>query len=161
MAEENKNEKLSWEIPEYIKHKRNKTWYIMASIIGLGLIVYSFFTNNFLFSFIIIIAGAVIIVTDSKEPQRITISLEEDGVKLGKKFYDYDEFKNFSIVYKPKNSVKNLYFEFNSAFKHRLSIPLEDQKPLQLRDFLLKYVEEDTDRTDEPLSESLSNWLKL
>ena len=41
-------------------------------------------------------------------------------------FYDYDDLKNFAIVYKPRLAAKNLYFEFKNVVRQRLSIPLDE-----------------------------------
>jgi hypothetical protein len=152
---------VGWEAPEYEKHERTKLWYIIAIIIALLLMMFSFFTANFLFAVIIIIAALVIILHDSREPDMVKISLTDEGVVVGRKFYDYDELKNFAIVYKPRQGVKNLYFEFKNVVKPRLSIPLGNMNPLPLRKDLLKYLEEDLDRTDQPLSESLAKIFKL
>ncbi|MFH1522383.1 MAG: hypothetical protein ABIE43_01025 [Patescibacteria group bacterium] len=155
------DEIISWQVPEYEKHTRNKSWYIIAIIIALLLMLYSFFNTNFLFAVIIIITAIVIIMHDGQEPAMIKISLTDEGMIVGRKFYDYDDFKNFSIVYKPRQEVKNLYFEFKNSVKPRLSIPLDKQNPLIIRKNLLKYLSEDLDRTDQPLSEGLAKLFKL
>ncbi len=155
------DEIISWQVPEYDRHERTKLWYIIAIIITLLLLLFSLFTANFLFAVIIIIAALVIILHDGREPEKVKVSLTDEGIVVGRKFYDYDEIKNFSIVYKPRQEVKNLYFEFKSAVKHRLSIPLENMNPLSIRENLLKYLREDLDRTDQPLSEGLAKLFKL
>jgi hypothetical protein len=153
---------LYWQVPEYEKHQRNKKWYIIAGVITVALILYSLFhENNFLFPFIIVVAAIIIILNDGREPDMIKISLTGEGINIGRKFYDYDEIKNFSIIYKPNIEVKNLYFEFKNVMKHRISIPLGNLNPLIVRDILLKYLPEDLERENEPLSESLAKILKL
>ena len=155
------DEIISWQVPEYEKHKRNKSWYIFAGIIGLLFLVYAIYTKNFLFAVIIIIVALIIILHDSREPDLVKINITDEGIIVGRKFYDYDEIKNFSIVYKPKQNVKNLYFEFKNAIRQRLSIPLININPLTIRETLLKYLPEDLDRTDQPLSEGLAKMFKL
>ena len=154
-------ENISWPVPEYDKHEKGGGWYIFYSLIAFLLILYSFLSGNFLFAVIIIIAAIVIVLRDGQEPDFVKISLTEEGVIVGKKFYDYDEFKNFSIVYKPKLEIKNLYFEFSNSLKPRLSIPLKKMNPLLIRKSLLRYLPEDLDRTDRPLSEELGKLFKL
>jgi hypothetical protein len=154
-------ETISWEVPEYETHERTRNWYYIAAVIGVLLLVYAVITSNFLFAGIIIIGTMVIILTDGKVPQKVRITLTDEGVEVGRNFYDYDEIKNFSIVYKPKMGVKNLYFEFKTVVKPRLSIPLLDRDPLIIREKLLKYLQEDLERTDQPLSEGLAKMFKL
>ncbi len=155
------DEIISWQVPEYEKHERNKSWYILAGVIGLLFLIYAIYTKNFLFAVIIIVVALIIILHDSREPDLIKVSITDEGMIVGRKFYDYDEIKNFSIVYKPKQEVRNLYFEFKSALRQRLSIPLGDMNPLSIRENLLKYLPEDLDRTDQPLSEGLAKMFKL
>lgn len=152
---------ISWEVPEYEQHERAKGWYVIAIIVALGLLAYCFYTSNFLFAVIIILTSLVIILHDGREPNRVKIILANEGLVVGRKFYDYDEIKDFSIVYKPHLNVKRLYFEFKSALRHRLSIPIDNMNPLKIRETLLKYLSEDLERTDQPLSEFLSKLFKL
>ncbi len=155
------DEIIGWSVPEYEKYERTETWYIAAAIIAVLLLSYSFWTANFLFAVIIIIVGMVIILHDGREPAMVRFSITDEGVIIGRKFYDFDEIKDFSVVYKPKRGVKNLYFEFKNAIKHRLSIPLQDMNPLPIRENLLKYLKEDLERTDQPASEGIARMLKL
>jgi len=155
------DEIMSWKVPEYEKHERSTGWYIISSIVALLLLLYSFFSGNFLFAVIVIIAAIVIILHDGSHPDLIEVSLTDEGVIVGKKFYDYDELKDFSVIYKPRQEIKNLYFEFKSAVRPRLSLPLGKMNPLKIRENLLKYLPEDLDRTDQPLSEGLAKIFKL
>ena len=152
---------ISWQIPEYNKHDRTRRWYIVSSLVGIFFVIYSFFSGNFLFAAIVIIGAFVIMMHDSQEPMLINFSLTDQGVIVGKNFYDYDVLKDFSIVYKPNQDIKNLYFEFKNVIKPRLSIPLNNFNPLPIRENLLKYLPEDLERTDQPLSEALAKIFKL
>jgi len=152
---------MGWTVPEYDQPDREQGWYALAVILGLIFLVHSFLNGNFLFAVIIIIGAFIIIMRDGREPMPVNFSLTDEGVIIGKRFYDYDEIKNFAIVYKPHQGVKNLYFEFKSAFKQRLSIPLNNQNPLPIRENLLRYLPEDLERTDQPLSEALAKLFKL
>jgi len=158
----NYGEKIaSWKIPEYEKHDRTKKWHIIASVVFVLLLIYSFFNSNFLFAIILVAVATITILRDGQNPDSLIFSITEEGIILGEKFYDYDEIKNFAIIYKPKQKVKNIYFEFKSSVKLRLSIPLENMNPLPIRKNLLKYLPEDMERTDQPLSESLTKMFKL
>ena len=158
---EQNNTEISWVVPEFEKHERSKNWYIGAVTISLFLLIFAIFTSNFLFAIIIITAALITIIHDGKDADPVNIILDEDGIIVGRKFYDYDVLKNFSVLFKPKEDLKNIYFEFKNPTKQRLSIPLFDNHPLQIRDFLLKYLSEDLERTNMPLSENISKLLKI
>jgi hypothetical protein len=151
----------SWAIPEYEKPERSKAWYIIAIATAGILTIIAFISSNFLLAVIVVLATFIIILREGEIPQQVPFTITSEGLIIGRKFFDYDELKDFAIVYKPRLGIKNLYFEFKSAVKQRLSIPLFDQNPLQIRENLLKYLPEDLERTDEPLSESLAKLFKL
>ena len=152
---------ISWQVPEYEKHERTKLWYFTAIIVALLFLLFSFYTDNFLFAVLIIVVALIIILHDGRRPEMVNFSITDEGVVIGRKFYDYDDLKNFAIVYKPNQGVKNIYFEFKNVIRPRLSIPFEKINPLPVRKELLKYLPEDLERTDQPLSEVLAKLFKL
>ena len=89
-----------------------------------------------------------------------SFAINEDGVVLGSKFIAYKEIKDFFIIYEPPE-VKTLHLEFNQGWRPRLAVPLGEQNPLAVREVLLKYLAENTERTEEPLSDYLSRKWKL
>ncbi len=159
--EDNKIDEISWFIPEFEKHERTKNWYIIASVVVIFLLIFAVITKNYLFAVIVIIATTITIFHDGKEPDFLNVIIDDDGVIVGRKFYDYDDLKDFSLLFKPKEGLNNLYFDFKNTIKQRISIPLNNQDPLQIRDFLLKYLPEDLERTNMPLSENISKLLKI
>ena len=159
--EDNKIDEISWFIPEFEKHERTKNWYIIASVVVIFLLIFAVITKNYLFAVIVIIATIITIFHDGKEPDFLNVIIDDDGVIVGRKFYDYDDLKDFSLLFKPKEGLNNLYFEFKNTIKQRISIPLNNQDPLQIRDLLLKYLPEDLERTNMPLSENISKLLKI
>lgn len=168
-----KTKYLRWSIPDYRKPDRSKTWYILAGIIVLICLFFSFFTfiswrpvflglqSNFLFALIIIVAAAITIIFEGRPTMMINVELGSEGLKVGSRTYSYDEVKNFAVLYKPKQSLKNLYLEFNNPLRPRLSLPLRHMDALEVRNFLVRYLEEDLERTEPPVSEQLTKLLKL
>jgi len=170
---ENNSKYLRWQVPEYRKPDRNQTWYILAAIFIVICLFFCFFTvrswslvflgysSNFLFALILIIAAIIMIINESQPTIMVDIELGPEGLKVGTKFYDYDELKNFAVLYKPKQGIKNLYFEFKASLRLRLSIPLRRLDALTVRNFLIRYLDEDLERVAPPLSEQLTKLLKL
>ena len=164
---------LKWQVPEYRRPDRNRRWYTISGILMVTLLFFCFFAfqgwrlvflglnSNFLFALIIIMAAIVTIINDSRQSLMVDVELGPEGVQVGQRFYDYNEFKNFTVLYKPKQSVKQLYFEYKSGMRPRLSLPLRRLDALEARNFLIKYLDEDLDRNEIPLSEQLTKLLKL
>ena len=151
---------VSWNIPEYVKHERGRRWYVIALLVLGTLLVYSFFTANFLFALILIIAAITIVLHDKHDPTELEFAITEDGIVLGNQFYEYKKFSSFWIFYQPDQN-KMLFLEFKNRLRPRLPIPLLNKNPLHLRNILLKYLEEDLAKENEPISEQLSRILKL
>lgn len=152
---------FSWEIDSHNKPKRTKKWYIIASVIALGLIVYAIIDKNYFFALILIIAGALIVFFDNEPVKKISFAIKYDGVDVDGKFFPFESISNFYIIYRPEEGIKKIYFEFKNPIKHRLSIELYQQNPLELREYLLKYIKEDPEKNHEPLSEGLAKMFRL
>jgi hypothetical protein len=150
-----------WRVPEHDKYVRTRSWYIGAGIVAFLMLIFAFYTLNFLFAVIIIIVSAIIFWRDTQESEIVDVFLTTEGVIIGRKFYDYEELKDFCLLFKPRDNVKHLYFEFKNSLKQRLSISIDDQNPLSIRETLLKYLPEDLERTEPPISEQLAKIFKL
>ena len=150
----------NWEFPEYTKIERNKWWYISFVILSISMLVYSYFTENPLFGLIIIIFIILYTIMERKDPSEVQILILEDGMIIGEKFIEYKEIKEFYIIYQPP-TIKNLYIQPKNQLKPRIAIPLEKQNPVEIRELLLKYIDENLEREEIPTSESISRLLKL
>jgi hypothetical protein len=151
---------LKWIFPEYEKHERNLSWYIVSFSIGAFMFLYSIKEKNFIFPIIIILAGIILVKLLKDDPRDIDFSITDKGILLGRNFYEYDNLSKFWIIYKAPQ-VKKLYFEVDNIFHTQLIIQIGSVSPLELRDLLNKYLEEDVDKENEPLSEALGRVLKI
>ena len=149
---------FSWQFDEFIKHARDKNWYIKAGLAVGVLLLYSIFAHNYIFGLITIIA-ALTITLFHRSDNKVEFSITEDGIIVNKKFYDYKDLQNFYIIYQPP--AKTLYFELKNVFSPRIPIALESQDPVKVRKVLLEYLEEDLTQEDEPLSDQASRLFKL
>lgn len=152
---------FAWEIDEFVKHQRSKRWYLIASIVALALITWAIFDKNYFFALIIIISSALIVFYDGENPKKIIVEFNYKGISVGKNFFEFRSMDFFYIIYRPEDKYKKLFVEFKNPVKPRLIIPLEDQNPVTLRKFLLKYIDEDLEKNDEPFSEGVSNIFKI
>ncbi|MBU1131233.1 hypothetical protein KJ840_03815 [Patescibacteria group bacterium] len=166
MAEKNKNNQdrgqtlAKWNFPEFEKPNRTKSWYFWAIITTFLLLLYAILTINFLFAVIIVIAAITLIIKYQSQPELITFAITEDGLELEKRFYPWEIVKDFYIIYKPSETT-NLYLNFKAITKPRLTIPLQNQSPVEIRKILTEYIDEDLEKEEEPFSEAVSKLLKL
>lgn len=151
---------VRWNFSEYGILWRNKTWVRGAIIIAGLLLLYAIWTTNYLFAVIIVLAGIIFYFQSFDKPRTVNCQISEDGIKIGRRLYDYREFDNFWIIYEPPE-VKNLYLEFKNSVRPRLGIPLQDQNPIVIRQALKQYLTENIEREHEPFSDGLARWFKL
>jgi hypothetical protein len=150
---------LGWETWEFPPQERSKLWYVIASLIAVGLIVYAVYTANYIFAIAIMMLGIITLIGNFRKPRRIEVFLTNLGVVVGSEFYAYEDLKDFSIVYKPP--VKNLYLDFKSVWQPMISIPIEEMNPNEVREVLLPYAFENLEREDENLTDVLRRLYKL
>ena len=151
---------LAWEVDEYPRHERSRTWYIFAGVAGVALIIYSIATANFLFAVIILMLGIITLVSTFRDPERIEIVVTTTGVIVGNSFYEYKSIKDFSLVYRPPET-KILYMGLDSLLHPLLSVPLENTDPNAVRECLLPYCLENLHRSEEGLTDTFRRLYKL
>lgn len=151
---------ISWDFPEFEKYERNRTWYLIASLIFIALLIYAVFTANFLFAVIIIFVSIILYFQEKHEQIIVTFAITPDGLILGEKFYAFKEIKKFYLIYEPPE-VKKLYIEFKNFLKPRLGIPLLEQNPVRVREILVNYLDEDLDKEYEPLTDKIGRFFKF
>lgn len=151
---------VAWEIDEYPRQTRSRNWYLVAGLIGIVLIIYSIASANFLFAVIILMAGVITLISDFKQPDRVTVAVTTTGLVVGDAYYDFRSIRDFSFAYEPPE-VKILYVTFRQFWQPMLAIPLEDTDPNVVRKELLPFCLENLDRTSETLTETLKRVYKL
>lgn len=151
---------FEWEIDEYEEHERGRAWYYIMLGLGVILVAQALYTANYLFAMILVLFGIVLYIHEMQTPPKVYFGLTDAGVIVGRKFYRYSEFINFWVIYNPPE-VKNLYFRLNGVFRQRILIPLLDFDPRPIREHLNKFLTEDVNQEDEPLSDRLARVFKI
>ncbi|MBN2087454.1 hypothetical protein JW758_03835 [Candidatus Peregrinibacteria bacterium] len=133
---------LEWKTPEFIPYQRSKTWYITASIIIVGLLLYAILTGSITMFIVFVMIIILFALTQNKQPKILDAQITELGVRYGKDFFHYNTINSFWIVYHPP-FVRVLYLRLGTgkSFKY-VKIELNQQNPVQLRNTLGKEVPE-------------------
>jgi len=151
---------FAWEVAESHQALRSRRWYIVSALIALGLLVYAIWTFNFLFALIIVLTSLIIAADQLRGNKQTNFAITTNGITVDDHFYPYHEINNFWIIYQPPEA-KYLYFDYKSKFRPKLMIPLENQNPVAIREFLLTYLFEDLAREHELFSDAVSRVLRL
>lgn len=94
-------EPVSWTASEYIAHEKTALWYVVVSLLMIVFagLIYFFDSDNGLFSpILVLIAGIIFMVAASRKPNELEYLIDRSGLHIGKKLYNYAQFKSFSLV---------------------------------------------------------------
>jgi len=160
-TEENKQGQaiFQWPIPEYLIHQRTQYWYLVAIIFAIVLIVLSIITANFLFALIIILVTFIIFLRSYTAPRNLLFQIFDSGIMVGERYFPYEKIKSFYFIYDPP-AVKKLFFDFKGVYP-TISIPLDNNNPIVIRQKLLEYLTEDAERGHQSFDDQLETILKL
>jgi len=151
---------FQWTVKEYEQDVRDRRWFILMGVLGVSLILFAVLTSNYLFVLVVVLFAIILFLHSMQAPLEVDFAITQTGVVIGNKFYRFSEFEGFWLIYNPPE-VKTLYFSFNSFIKHRIHIPLHDNDPLPIREHLIKFVDEDFEQEEEPLSDRLARLFRL
>jgi hypothetical protein len=132
---------LDWQTEEYEQQEKSSDWYWAIGIIALGFFVLAIILKNILFALLVILAGFSLAMFGAKKPRVVSFAITSRGLKIENKLYPYDELKSFWINYNPPH-VKELYFISKKIFVPQISIPIGTADPNEVREHLLKFLEE-------------------
>ncbi|MBI4262130.1 hypothetical protein HY624_01235 [Candidatus Uhrbacteria bacterium] len=151
---------IQWTVPEFPQYVRGQWWYVWVGVCTLVLLSYAVYTANFLFALIIFMGALIVFLHSTKTPSPLSVALDGRGLTIGDRQYPYRDLRSFWIVYDPPD-VQAIHILFRSSVKPRLSLQLMDQNPVVIREFLRQFVEENLKEDDEPLTDTLSRFLRL
>jgi len=149
-----------WEAPAQERRNHGPRWYIIMSLIALAGVIYAVLTGNMLFALLILLVAIILVLAGNQEPDTILIQIGENGMVVDGKLYEYKDLSNFSIVYQPPET-KVLYVESNKFTSPRLRLFLDEQNPLEIREHLKKYLNENPALQEEHLSDIVARLLKI
>jgi len=136
-----------WTCPEFVKYRKNKSWYQILWVILVLLIIFAIFKGGFLPVVTFVLMGIVVYVYSKKEPRKIHFKIVNKGIWFNEKFYDFTELKSFWILYEPPE-LKTLNFLTEKKLPGIITFQLGDQNPVKIREILLEFLPEDEKRKE-------------
>lgn len=132
---------ISWSAPEYTYYKKTPDWYWSLGIFGVSFIAIAIWQNNFLFALISLLGMFAIALFAVRTPRTIEVKISEKGIEIDSTLYPYESLKSFWIFYRP-GGIKELSLMSEKMFMPRISIPLGDIDPTELRELLIQSLPE-------------------
>jgi len=151
---------FTWTIPEYEQYERGTGWYVIAGIVVGLLIVYSYWSQNFLFGIIVTLTAVILFLRHYYEPQDVECIIDERGITVGERIYNFNDLKYFRVAEVP-NSHYILYLHKKRGWHSEFPLKLDSVDPHTVRLYLMNFLDEHGEYTHENMWESLARLLKL
>jgi len=90
---------ISWHAAEYIHHQKDSKWFaaLAAGAVVLACMIW-FMTKDIMAASTVLVAAGAFAYYGKREPRELQYSLDQLGLTIGQKFYDYDQFRSFSVM---------------------------------------------------------------
>jgi hypothetical protein len=134
-------QEFEWRAKEFPKKEKNKSWFIFPALITIALGIFALATESFIFLIAIILGFFVFYVYANKEPRTIKFRIDERGVEIDDRLYEFDSLSSFWMFYNPPEQ-KEISFKSKRTFLPYIRIPLDKENPNEIRKFLLKFLPE-------------------
>ena len=140
---------IAWTASEFIAHSKTTGWYFMLIGVTAVIAVAAFFLTDIVTTVMIVIVALLFGIMGSRKPRELPYRIDEQGVQVDKKMYNFASFKSFSIV--QEEGIESIWFMPMQRFMPGLSIYFSPQEGQQIVDFLgefLPYEEKQLDTID-------------
>jgi hypothetical protein len=93
-------EPITWNAEEFIHQDKSPVWFILFSLVVIGLVAVDFFfLKSWTFSALVIVMAIAVVVFSRRPPRTITYALSgSQGLYVGEKLHHFDEFKSFGVI---------------------------------------------------------------
>jgi hypothetical protein len=94
------NPPITWSAQEYVHLDRSPLWFVLFAFIVLGLVAVDFFLlKSWTFSALVVVMAIALVIYVRRPPRTLTYGLSpKQGLYVGEKLYEYDEFKAFGLI---------------------------------------------------------------
>lgn len=126
---------IVWTASEYIAHDKSVSWF--ASLIAVAVVVAALLyliTRDLFIVFVSLFGALMVAVYGSRKPRQLQYQLDHGGITAGKRFYGYEEFRNFSVV--QEDAFASIVF---TPLK-RFAIPLTIYYPPEYEDAIAELL---------------------
>lgn len=151
-----KNILISWAAPEFNKYEKSFMWYLVCGLIAAIVFIIAIFTKNYIFAFIVLLLSFLFFTYTKKNPRQIEFSIAEEGIFIDEKLCAFNEIISFWIFEKPELTLS---LETKKPFQNRITIPLPEKDPLEIKKILLEFTKEI--QHEEHLSDIISRKIKF
>jgi hypothetical protein len=139
----NETKKYTWSVAPYEHYERSVDWYWAMGIVIAAMVIISLVTRNYLFAFLMVMGGVLMVMSLRNAPSDMNIEISERAIAINGHQYRYDQIKSFWMYNDLKNKP-NLLLHTNKSIFPKIVIPLmPDMDFVELHTFLIDKIHEE------------------
>ena len=148
---------IVWEAYEHHHDEKHSDWFWILGIMTLASAVASILLNNTLLGILILIAGTVIAILATREPNIVSYAVTQRGIRIDDRLYPYSSLNSFYIdeeaTFGPQLLIKS-----EKMFMPLLILPLPLDAQDDIEDIIAGRLPEE--HMEEPFAHKLSEQRK-
>lgn len=136
---------ISWKAYEYIHEPKSTDWYWALAVIALAIFGAAIIFGNYIFALlVIIIAISLAVHAHHHEPQLVSFTLSEKGVRIDHTFYPYKTLESFDIETHETEigTFAKIFIKSKKTLMPLIVIPIAEVHPEDVREYLSIFLEE-------------------
>lgn len=136
--------------PEFLDYPRGPAWYLVAAVIGVGIIAFGVLSQTITLTIAFLLFVAAYWLLHHREAKILEVAIAQHGIRIENEFIPFGEIQEFWIIYNPP-FVADLKLRVNRKWQPIRTIHIFGQDPTELRDLLsprVKEVEREEDLSD-------------
>ena len=141
---------VAWTASEFIAHEKSKGWFVNLALVAFVITAFIYFVTRSIFSSVAILMGIILFgVFGARQPRQLTYQLDSTGLKIGEKWYGFQEFRSFSVI--KEGAFSSIAFLPLKRFSPLISVyyaPADEEKILNILSNSLPYEDRKLDPVD-------------
>lgn len=147
---------IEWEAPEHEHKQRSADWFWATGILTISASVAAFIFGNVIFGILILIAAFSLALFINREPDMISVRMDERGIARDKMYYPYEMLQSFWIDV--EHAHPKIMLASKKAYLPLIIIPLSHETDAEkVADLLMAHLKEEPHTL--PLLERLIEYL--
>jgi len=132
---------VEWEAPSFYHNPQKKYLALIVIVLLCGAGAILFYRQDILTAIFLVLSSLVILLYANKQPSVSKVVVNQAGVTIDDRIYNYRELKSFWLDYDPQGP-KELSLEPKNWYLPYVKISIENQNPAELRSLMVKFIAE-------------------
>lgn len=141
---------VQWSASEYVEHEKDSMWYLLLFAGGITLTAFIYLvTRDILASSVVLLAVISIGIFAKRKPETKNYSVDDKGLQIGDKKYNYSQFRSFSVV--EEGAIDSIWLKPLKRFAPAVIIyfaPEDEEKIIEVLSNFLPHEDRKLDPID-------------